>query len=224
MKCLLQISIAFVAAALVQLDRIQAADSDKPGQWITLFDGKSLDGWKASEEPGSFAVKDGTIVANVTGKNRSHLFYIAEAKPFKNFEFEGEVKTLPGSNSGIYFHTEFQDSGWPKKGFEAQINNSFPTDPRRTGSLYGVDDVADPPVKDNEWFKYYIKVEGKHIVIKLDDKVVVDYTEPEHPKPYQDRDRKIGEGTIALQSHPDSSQVYFRNLRIRRLPDSVSAP
>ena len=84
--------------------------------------------------------------------------------------------------------------------------------------MYGIDDVANPPVKDNEWFKYSIKVEGKHVVIKLDDKTVVDYTEPESPKPYQDRDRKIGEGTFALQSHPDSTQVFYRNLRVRRLP------
>jgi hypothetical protein len=207
-----------VATVLLHGAFTLAADSDQPGKWITMFDGKTLDGWKASEEPGSFEVKDGTIVANVTGKKRSHLFYMADPEPFKNFEFEAEVKTMPGSNSGIYFHTKYQDSGWPNKGFEAQINNTFPPDPRRTGSLYGIDDVANPPVKDNEWFKYYIKVDGKHIIIKLDDKVVVDYTEPEHPKQYQDRDRKIGEGTIALQSHPDSSQVYFRNLRVRRLP------
>jgi hypothetical protein len=218
MRLLLRAFIAFAAAGICQFNAVVAAHSDQPGQWITMFDGKSLDGWKASEEPGSFEVKDGMIVANVTGKKRSHLFYMAEKEPFKNFEFEAEVKTMPGSNSGIYFHTQFQDTGWPKKGFEAQVNNSFPPDPRRTGSLYGIDDVANPPVKDNEWFKYYIKVEGKHVVIKLDDKTVVDYTEPENPKPYQDRDRKIGEGTFALQSHPDSSQVFFRNLRVRRLP------
>jgi hypothetical protein len=210
--------IVFAVVGMCQFNFAVAADSDQLGQWITMFDGKSLDGWKASEEPGSFEVKDGMIIANVTGKKRSHLFYMAEKEPFKNFEFEAEVKTMPGSNSGIYFHTQFQDTGWPKKGFEAQVNNSFPPDPRRTGSLYGIDDVANPPVKDNEWFKYYIKVEGKHVVIKLDDKMVVDYTEPENPKPYQDRDRKIGEGTFALQSHPDSSQVFFRNLRVRRLP------
>jgi hypothetical protein len=214
-------ALIIVAISLLQVGFTFAADSDKTGQWINLFDGKTLDGWKASEEPGSFEVRDGMIVANVTGKKRSHLFYMAEKEPFKDFEFEAEVKTMPGSNSGIYFHTQFQDSGWPKKGFEAQINNSFPPDPRRTGSLYGIDDVANPPVKDNEWFKYNIKVQGKHVVIKLDDKVVVDYTEPQQPKQYQDRDRKIGEGTFALQSHPDSSQVFFRNLRVRRLPAAV---
>ena len=113
---------AFILLAMAELCHFQvlcAAESDQGGPWITMFDGKTLDGWKASEEPGSFEVKDGTIVANVTGKKRSHLFYMAEKEPFKNFEFEAEVKTMPGSNSGIYFHTQFQDTGWPKKGFEA---------------------------------------------------------------------------------------------------------
>ncbi|HEY2760796.1 MAG TPA: DUF1080 domain-containing protein, partial [Pirellulales bacterium] len=139
-------------------------------------------------------------------------------EPFKNFELEADVKTEPTANSGIYFHTEFQDKDWPKKGYEAQINNSFPPDPRRTGSLYGIVDIADPPVKDDEWFKYYIKVDGKQIVIKLDDKTVVDYTEPETPPSFQGRDRRLSEGTFALQAHPDSGATYFKNIRVRRLP------
>src|SRR4029078_11565208 len=114
MRLMFRAFIAFAVAGICQFNFSVAADSDHSGQWITLFDGKSLDGWKASEEPGSFEVKDGMIVANVTGKKRSHLFYMAEKEPFKNFEFEAEVKTMPGSNSGIYFHTQFQDEGWPK--------------------------------------------------------------------------------------------------------------
>jgi 3-keto-disaccharide hydrolase len=218
MRVLLPVFILLAIAELCQFSVLRAAEPDQGGPWITMFDGKTLDGWKASEEPGSFEVKDGTIVANVTGKKRSHLFYMAEKEPFKNFEFEAEVKTMPGSNSGIYFHTQFQENGWPSKGFESQVNNSFPPDPRRTGSLYGIVDVTHPPVKDDEWFKYSIKVEGKHVVIKLDDKTVVDYTEPENSKGSQDRNHKIGEGTFALQSHPDSTQVFYRNLRVRRLP------
>jgi hypothetical protein len=160
------------------------------------------------------------------GKPRSHLFYMGDPKPFKNFELEAEVKTEPGANSGIYFATQYQDKDWPNKGYEAQINNSYVTDPRRTGSLYGVKDVADPPTKDGEWFKYYIKVEGQHIVIKLDDKTVVDYTEPDNPPKFQGRDRRLAEGTFALQAHPklnsadpNSGRTFFRSVKVRRLPD-----
>ncbi len=37
---------------------------------------------------------------------RSHLFYEGDGKPFKNFEFECDVMTTPGSNAGIFFHTK----------------------------------------------------------------------------------------------------------------------
>jgi hypothetical protein len=218
--------LGVLAFAFCALPLATAAGADEPsadegkdntGQWIELFDGKSLDGWKASEAKNSFTVEDGCIVAH--GNPRSHLFYMAATKPFKNFELEAQVKTEPTANSGIYFHTQYQERDWPSKGHEAQINNSFPTDPRRTGSLYGIVDVKNPPTKDNEWFKYYIKVDGREITIKLDDKTVVDYTEPEKPPPFQGRDRKLSEGTFALQAHPDSGKTFFKSVKVRRLPD-----
>jgi hypothetical protein len=45
-----------------------------------------------------------------------------------------DVMTLPRSNGGVYIQTEYQDHGWPGKGFEVQVNNTFKGDPRRTGS------------------------------------------------------------------------------------------
>jgi hypothetical protein len=85
--------------------------------WIPLFDGKSLTGWKSSEHEGSFKVVDGEIVAH---GERSHLFYTGpvHGADFRNFELSAETKTLPGSNSGVYFHTAFQSSGFPSAGFE----------------------------------------------------------------------------------------------------------
>ena len=82
-----------------------AQDEAKDG-WMSLFDGKTLDGWKFSEDPGTFSVKDGLIV--VHGK-RSHLYYVGADSnaSWTNFEFKADVKAEPGSNSGIYFHTQF---------------------------------------------------------------------------------------------------------------------
>ena len=104
--------------------------------WIRLFDGKTLNGWKASDNPGTFRIEKGMIV--VDGP-RSHLFYVGPVMNhnFKNFEFKAEVMTTPGSNSGMYFHTEYRESGWPTRGYEVQVNNTHP-DPRKTGSLYAI--------------------------------------------------------------------------------------
>ncbi len=186
--------------------------------WISLFDGKSLSDWKVGNNASTFSIEDSSIVAHGP---TAHLFYEGKVHDhnFKNFEFKVDVMTLPGSNSGIYFHTEYQDSSWPKKGYEVQVNNSH-TDWRRTGSLYGIQDVKEVFVRDNEWFTEYIKVEGKHVIVKLNDKIVVDYTEPENIKREPgDEGRVISSGTFALQGHDPNSKVYFRNIKVRPLPD-----
>ncbi|HID24755.1 MAG TPA: DUF1080 domain-containing protein [Planctomycetaceae bacterium] len=183
--------------------------------WICLFDGKSMAGWKAGENPSSWSLENGALVCHGP---RSHLFYVGDAQPFVNFEFQADVMTTPGSNSGIYFHTRYQEKGWPRYGYEAQVNNSH-RDPKRTGSLYGVVDVLQAPAKDNEWFTMTIRVQGKRIVIQVNDKVVVDYTEPQGKKPFSGQfERRLGKGTFALQAHDPKSKVYFKNIRVRRLP------
>jgi len=195
-----------------------AAGHPSPGVWLSLFDGKSLDNWKVGDNAGTFTIEDGAIVAHGPV---AHLFYAGDAGQhnFKNFEFKADVMTTPGSNSGIYFHTEYQESSWPKKGYEVQVNNSH-TDWRRTGSLYGIQDVKEVFVKDNEWFTEYIKVEGKRIFIKLNDKTVVDYTEPDNVKREAGNEgRVLSSGTFALQGHDPNSKVYFKNILVKLLPD-----
>ena len=142
--------------------------------------------------------------------------------PFKNFHFSCKVMTKAKSNAGIYFHTRYKESGWPKGGYECQVNITH-KDPKKTGSLYGVVNVGAEDLKgvveDNKWYTTYIKVEGRHITIKVNDKVTVDYTEEENKKAFSNSfERRLNEGTFALQAHDPKSKVYFRNLKVRRLP------
>lgn len=187
-------------------------------EWVSLFDGKTLNGWRVGDNAETFSVQDGAIVVN---GNVAHLYYDGPVNnhSFKNFEFKAEVMTLPGSNSGIYFHTKFQQGSWPQKGYEAQVNNSH-TDWRRTGSLYAIQDIKEVFAKDNEWFTEYIRVKGKNILIKINDKTVVDYTEPEDlQRPDNMKERKLSQGTFALQGHDPGSKVYFKNIVVKILPD-----
>ncbi|MEO6328323.1 MAG: DUF1080 domain-containing protein [Ginsengibacter sp.] len=195
-----------------------AAFTSNKAKWISLFDGKSLDGWKVGDHESTFTVEDGMIVAH---GETAHLFYEGNVQDhnFKNFEFKASVMTTPGSNSGIYFHTAYQESGWPAKGYEVQVNNSH-TDWRRTGGLYAVQDTKDVYVKDNEWFTEYIMVKGKRVVVKLNDSTVTDYTEPENvQRPADMAGRVISGGTFALQGHDPKSKVYFKEIWVRPLPD-----
>ena len=184
--------------------------------FTTLFDGKSLDGWTVGGPAASVSVENGTIKTN---GEPAHLFYAGPVKnhDFKDFELKLEVMTKAGSNSGVYFHTEFQEKGWPAKGFEAQVNNTFEKDPRKTGSLYAVKDVTAAPVKDDEWWEYDILVKGNAVTLKVNGKTTVEWTQPEGFDVEKQPGRKIGRGTFALQAHDKDSTVYFRNIRVKPL-------
>lgn len=206
----------YLLCLLYVLASCAATKNRNEGGWIPLFDGKTLNNWRASENPSTFSVQDGMIVVHGP---RAHLFYEGPVQNnnFKDFELQAEVMTTPGSNSGIFFHTAYQDEGWPSKGYEVQVNNSQ-SDWRRTGSLYAVQDVRDVYVKDNVWFTETIRVEGNRVTVKINDRTVVDYTEPEGVEKEEGRAEKhLGSGTFALQGHDPDSKVYYRKVMVRPL-------
>ncbi|HET6250858.1 MAG TPA: DUF1080 domain-containing protein [Tepidisphaeraceae bacterium] len=191
---------------------------DKDG-FVSLFDGKTLDGWKIGDNANSWSVKDGEIV--VHGPGPAHLFYDGPIHnhDWKNFHLKAEVMTYPHANSGIYFHTTYQEKGWPDDGFEAQINCTH-TDWKKTGSLYDVVDIKDPHQVDNKWFLYEVIVKGDHVTLKIDGNVVNEWTQPEGYKPTKGhKGRYLHHGTIALQGHDPGSECHFKSVLIMPLDD-----
>ena len=180
-----------------------------------LFNGKDLTGWKPSENPSTWTVRDGAIVAH--GKT-SHLFYEGgfNGHSFRNFELKVDVMTKPKANGGVYIETEFQDHGFPGKGFEIQVNNTYPSDPRKTFSIYEVQDVNRQLVPDNRWFTEDIIARDDSITVKYNGKVVATWMQPADWKGTQDfAGRRIRAGTIALQAHDPDSEVWYKNIRIK---------
>jgi hypothetical protein len=198
-------ALTLAAAALTGFTRA----TRQPDGWVSLFDGKTLNGWKASEHPATFSVADGEIVVHGP---RAHLFYDGPVQnhQFTDFDLSVDVLTKPGANSGIYLRTAYQPDGFPSNGYEVQVNNSH-TDWRRTGSLYAVQDVREGP-PDNQWFTVRATVRGRHIQVWVNDKQTVDYTEPDTAK------TRLTGGTVALQGHDPGSEVHYKNIRIRPLP------
>ena len=193
---------AFPLAVAIGLAAAWLAVAQKPeAGWVSMFDGKTLSGWKASENPENWTVQDGAIVGRGP---RSHLFYLAE--DCENCEFKAEVKLNKGGNSGMYFRAQF-GTGWPN-GYEAQVNNSH-RDPKRTGSLYNLVNVSEQLVPDDTWWRQHIIADGNHITIKVNDKVVVDHV---------DEKNTHQKGHLALQQHDPGSVVQYRNLMMKKLP------
>lgn len=192
--------------------------------WKSLFDGKSLEGWKAGERQDSFKVSGGSIAAD---GDRAHLFYMGTdgATDFRNFEFSADIMTHVGANSGIYFHTAYDNTGWPRTGFEVQINNTQPKhgnyfEFKKTGSLYGIRNTYKSIVRDDEWFNMNIKVTGRQVQVRLNGVLVVDYLEPANAASPA---KRLSHGTFALQCHDPGSKAFFKNLRVRPLPDNAES-
>lgn len=188
------------------------------GGFADLFNGRDLSGWKINENPGSARVEGGKLI--VKG-DRAHVFYDGPVyqHAFDNFELRALVQTKPGANSGIYFHTAFQDSGWPEKGYEVQVNNTQ-SDNKRTGGLYAIDDVFEAPAPDDRWFSMHVRVVGQRITVSVDGKQLVDYTEPAGVERSQGfAGRLLDRGTFALQVHDPGSEVWYKAIQVKPLPE-----
>jgi hypothetical protein len=197
-------------------DAQKAPKPDNQG-FYALFNGKDTNDWKVSEHPETFRVEEGNLVVNGP---RAHLFYEGPVNEhdFKNFELKAELMTFPKANSGIYFHTQFEENNWPSKGFECQVNETH-GDIKKTGGLYNVKDVLNQsPVKNNEWYTYDILVKDKTVVLKINGKTTCEWTQPDDWKgPEGMPGRVLDHGTIAIQGHDPGSKVLYRSIKIKPL-------
>ncbi len=197
--------------------------------WIPLFNGIDLSNWRANVEPESFSVQQGILKAHCTSSVlRSHLFFVGDGEEdfvrFKNFELKAVARGEPNSNSGIFLHTDFSTRDRKlhlAKGYEVQLNSAR-EEQRKTGSLYAIMDLAQPATDDTQWFEVHIVVKDKRIVVNINGQKLIDYTEPENPERPPNRKGRLlnpDGGAIALQAHDPDSVWYFRDIRIKRLPD-----
>jgi len=201
----------------VAADDTQSAKPDKDG-FYSLFDGKSLDGWKVGDKADAWKVEDGHMVVH---NGASHLFYEGPVHnhDWKDFHFKAQVMTFPHANSGIYFHTSYQEAGFPNDGFECQVNATH-SDWKKTGSLYNVKDIRDPHHKDNEWFLYEIIVKGNQVTLKINGQTVNEWTQPaDYKAGHGERGRFLHHGTFALQGHDPNSQTWYKDIVVKPLDE-----
>jgi hypothetical protein len=204
-------TISFALAVLILgMADLRAADSEQG--FVSIFDGKTFEGWKTSiDNTNTWKIDDGAFLASGP---TAHVFYVGDTNAFKNFELKVDVLTQPNSNGGIYFHTRYQEKGFPRAGIECQVNVSH-TDWIKTGSLYGLVNIGMTPARDNEWWTQHIIVRGRKVTVKIDGKTVIEYNEPTVDP--NGRGKRLGEGTFALQAHDPKSIIRYKNIRVKRL-------
>jgi len=228
------LALVLLPAFVVAQDK-QLTAKEKEEGWVSIFDGKTFDGWKGNEPEEGFYVKDGCI----TGKGgRNHLFYMEE---IGDFELKIDCKINKGGNSGLYFSTPWVEGNWPVQGFELQINSSH-TDPIKTGSLYNIISIFKAPHGDDEWFTYYITVKGSTLTVRINDEVLYVYNDPLEramrerqggrqggavnanaagnapARPITEANKRISQkGHIALQQHDPGTVPQFKNVFLKKL-------
>ena len=208
----------------------QLTEDMKKDGWVSIFDGTTLEGWKANEpgSTGGFKVENGTIVSF---GNKNHLYYMKEE--YRNFELKIDTKINKGGNSGVYVKSQWQDNAWPTTGFELQVNSSH-SDPVKTGSLYNIVKIFKAPHGDDEWFTYHLICNGNSIEVRVNDEVLYTYVDPVRapgagrggqatqgttPQPITEQNKRIGQsGYIALQQHDPGTVVQFKNVFVKKLP------
>jgi hypothetical protein len=197
--------MSVLATLLCSVSSVHAAD-----EWVSLFDGKTLDGWqKVGNEKSVWQVKDGAIQGSGVPS-----MLVTTSGPYKNFRYRAEVMINDGGNSGLYFRTA------PKPGFldgyEAQIDSTH-TDPIRTGSLYGMCHVYERLAEPDTWFTYELEVrddvwrgrELTRIRISVNGRELYEF---------MDFEKTFKEGHFAFQQHDPGSVVKIRKVEVMKLP------
>lgn len=202
-------------------------------KWQSLFDGKTLAGWKQMQGDAKFVVRDGAIVGTVTEGVPANSFMVTE-ELFGDFIFECEFKAAPGINSGVQFRSAPPDGAERKRlyGYQFEID---PTPRGLTGGLYEEGrrgwfqpskNNGEPQqlwakahaakLKMGEWNQIRIEARGNRVKTFLNGHALADFTDT-------DEAVRVKRGFFGLQVHSTKNkelfgkEIAFRNLRVQKL-------
>lgn len=208
-------------------------DAEKKAGWILLFDGRSLDGWRAYKKSDAaglrWTIDDNSLSLPAQTAAGTRAGDIISKDTFEQFELSVDWKVAPGSNSGIkYFVLEDRDSaiGHEYQVIDDERHPDAKVGPhRQTAAFYDVLPASDRPLKPaGEWNSTRIVVRGQTVEHWLNGKKVLQYelNSPALNAAIEkskfkgiERFGKRQNGHLLLQDHGD--QVWFRNIKIRRL-------
>jgi len=182
-----------------------------------IFNGKDLTGWR--EVPGgksTFEVVDGAIrVTNGRG-------YLETEKTWADFVLQAEILSNGKHlNSGIFFRALPGTEKNPAEGYESQIRNEWKGNDRNqpvdfgTGGIYRRVPTRRVVSNDFEWFTKTLIAQGPHIAVWIDGFPVTDWTDTREPHENPRNGVRVEAGHLSIQGHDPTTDLSFRNLRIR---------
>jgi rhodanese-related sulfurtransferase len=191
-----------------------------PG-FVSLFDGKSLNGWSAA--PNAYAVEDGNLICVAGGKGN-----LLTDKEYADFIMKFEFKLTPGANNGLGIHCpRLLEGNLHLDGIELQILDDTAEKYKTLqpyqyhGSIYGIVPAKQGALKPvGEWNQQQVTVKGRRITVIVNGTTTVD----------ADLDEATKDGTMDKTPHPGlkrasghigflghGDRVDFRRLQLKDL-------
>ncbi len=205
-------SLCLGACTWIVPDALLAQDA----KWLSLFDGKTMEGWeKVGKDDSKWEVTDGALAGSGSGS-----MLVCTKAPYKNFKYRAEVKINDKGNSGLYFRCTRKPSF--SDGYEAQIDSTH-SDPIRTGSLYGMCHVYKRLVEPDTWFTYELEVRDDVWRGKEMTRIKITINGDELYE-YLDFALTFKEGYFAFQQHDPGSKVHIRKVEVMELPVAAKKP
>jgi tetratricopeptide (TPR) repeat protein len=207
----------------VRVSREHIPLPNSTADWIPLFNGRDLAGWKTlPDHPGGWTVANGVLF----GQTPPARYLFSERSDFRNFHLRVETRINQDGDSGIFFRVPFELRSFPNvphafpAGFEANIV-SVPDDNRYTGTLLANTRVLarpdESPTSSDDWFTLEVIAQGNHFVVKVNGRTTADYV---------DRNNSYEQGHIVLQAYRAGAMPQFRKIEIREFsaPATNSEP
>lgn len=211
----------------------ELSDEEEKEGWISLFDGKSLNGWhlyREGNKPSVWEVGNNELFCNPTnGKEHGDL---VSDKEYENFDLRFEWKMAADGNSGVFINSVEKDSipaAWftgPEYQLLGSAHPDIALEKKRAGCLYGFSAQKNPvSVKPaDQWNESRIKQEYGRIEFYLNDTLTAtaDFTLPAWRIAISESGFKdfpefgrYTKGHIVLQDW--AKGVSFRNIKIKEL-------
>lgn len=196
----IRLALALTALSFSAGSLVSKAVSQEAG-WITLFDGKSLDGWDQVGES-NWRVEDGAIVVDkMAGKEAG---YLVSKKPFKNFIVRVEFWPSDDANSGIYFRCLDPKKITDRTCYEANIFDQRQDPSYGTGAITRYVEVNPMPKAGGKWNTYEVTANGRDITVVLNGQMTAKL-----------RNGMFDEGPIVLQH--GAGGIKFRKIEVKPL-------
>ncbi|MEM7367246.1 MAG: DUF1080 domain-containing protein [Bacteroidota bacterium] len=201
--------LTFMACSSSTTSQTNSSQSSEPKDWISIFDGKSLEGWQIHGTE-KWYVDAGELICE-SGPDSAYG-YLATKKIYKDFDLEVSFKQEADGNSGVFFRSSIEGTkitGWQAEVAPPGHDTGGIYESYGRGWLKQIPDEKETVLKMGEWNTLRIKVLGDHVQTWLNDIPRVDF-----------QDEKIGQatGSIALQIHDGGGiKVRWKKLRVKEL-------